>query len=122
MFIFNFLTFYLKIIAQIGLVRMCAFMLQTLSSSKEYSVKLNKPFVTHSSLPASIRLYAFNGTYADFLIIVSYFWKVTLEESTNCVSVYDAVYLLNDCFYTRKIINPLPFFDSYNLQYLSLLD
>ncbi|CAO3638685.1 unnamed protein product [Mucor hiemalis] len=56
-------------LSQIGLVRMCAFMLQTLSSSKEYSVKLNKPFVTHSSLPASIRLYAFNGTYADFLII-----------------------------------------------------
>ncbi|KAL9549615.1 hypothetical protein MBANPS3_005114 [Mucor bainieri] len=54
---------------QLGLVRMCAFMLQTLSSSKDYSAKLNKPFSTHSSLPSSIRLYAFNGTYADFLII-----------------------------------------------------
>lgn len=59
--------------AQIGLVRMCAFMLQTLSSNKEFSVKLNKLFVSHSSLPATIRLYAFNGTYADFLIIVSLF-------------------------------------------------
>lgn len=58
-------------IAQIGLVRMCAFMLQTLSSNKEFSTKLNTPFLTHSSLPASVRLYAFNGTYADFLIIVS---------------------------------------------------
>lgn len=56
-------------LSQIGLMRMCAFMLQTLSSSKEYSLKLNKPFATHSSLPASIRIYAFNGTYADFLII-----------------------------------------------------
>ncbi|KAL0139414.1 high-temperature-induced dauer-formation protein-domain-containing protein [Mucor lusitanicus] len=54
---------------QLGLVRMCAFMLQTLSSNKDYSAKLNKQFSTHSSLPSSIRLYAFNGTYADFLII-----------------------------------------------------
>ncbi|KAI8642448.1 high-temperature-induced dauer-formation protein-domain-containing protein [Parasitella parasitica] len=56
-------------IAQLGLVRMCAFILQTLSSNKEYSAKLNKSFSAHSSLPSSIRLYAFNGTYADFLII-----------------------------------------------------
>ncbi|CEG81964.1 hypothetical protein RMATCC62417_16099 [Rhizopus microsporus] len=56
-------------IAQLGLVRMCAFMLQTLSSNKGYCVKLNKQFSTHSSLPSIIRLYAFNGTYADFLII-----------------------------------------------------
>ncbi|CEP09657.1 hypothetical protein [Parasitella parasitica] len=54
---------------QLGLVRMCAFILQTMSSSKEYSCKLNKPFSAHSSLPSSIRLYAFNGTYGDFLII-----------------------------------------------------
>ncbi|KAI8058695.1 high-temperature-induced dauer-formation protein-domain-containing protein [Gilbertella persicaria] len=56
-------------ITQIGLVRMCTFILQTLSSNKEYCLKLNKTFTTHSSLPAVIRLYAFNGTYADFLII-----------------------------------------------------
>lgn len=53
---------------------MCAFMLQTLSSNKEYSARLNKTFTTHSSLPSSIRLYAFNGTYADFLIIVQYLY------------------------------------------------
>ncbi|KAI8967237.1 high-temperature-induced dauer-formation protein-domain-containing protein [Mycotypha africana] len=52
-----------------GLIRMCAFMLQTLSSNKEYSIKLNKPFTTHSYLPASVRIYAFNGSYADYLII-----------------------------------------------------
>ncbi|KAI8094726.1 high-temperature-induced dauer-formation protein-domain-containing protein [Thamnidium elegans] len=56
-------------LSQIGLVRMCAFMLQTLSSNKDFSAKLNTHFATHSSLPSSIRLYAFNGTYADFLII-----------------------------------------------------
>ncbi|KAI9272408.1 high-temperature-induced dauer-formation protein-domain-containing protein [Helicostylum pulchrum] len=56
-------------LSQIGLVRMCAFMLQTLSSNKDFSIKLNTHFATHSSLPSSIRLYAFNGTYADFLII-----------------------------------------------------
>ncbi|KAG1474750.1 hypothetical protein G6F56_000160 [Rhizopus delemar] len=55
--------------AQVGLVRMCAFMLQTLSSSKGYCTKLNQTFSNNSSLPSIVRLYAFNGTYADFLII-----------------------------------------------------
>lgn len=54
---------------------MCVFMLQTLSFNKEFSEKLNKPFTTHSSLPATIRLYAFHGTYGDFLIIVSFIYK-----------------------------------------------
>ncbi|KAI8997769.1 high-temperature-induced dauer-formation protein-domain-containing protein [Pilobolus umbonatus] len=78
-------------IAQIGLVRMCAFMLQTLSSSKEYSIKLNKQFITHSSLPASIRLYAFNGTYADFLII-SIFSTIATTHGTLS-SLYPALVL-----------------------------
>ncbi|ORZ03659.1 high-temperature-induced dauer-formation protein-domain-containing protein [Syncephalastrum racemosum] len=54
--------------AQVGLVRMCAFILQTLSSDRTFGVKLNRHFDGHSSLPASIRITAFHGTYADFLI------------------------------------------------------
>jgi hypothetical protein len=60
--------------AQIGLVRMSAFVLQTLSSDRAFGVKLNKPFDGHSSLPNSVRLPAFHGSYADFVIIVSRFW------------------------------------------------
>ncbi|CAO3591862.1 unnamed protein product [Absidia cylindrospora] len=56
-------------IAQVGVVRMCAFILQTLSSEREFGIKLNTTFTGHSSLPALARLPAFHGTYGDYLII-----------------------------------------------------
>ncbi|KAI7863832.1 high-temperature-induced dauer-formation protein-domain-containing protein [Spinellus fusiger] len=56
-------------VAQVGLVRMCTFILQTLSSDRAFGVKLSKPFVTQSYLPALIRIPASHGTYGDFLII-----------------------------------------------------
>lgn len=58
-------------IAQVGVVRMCAFILQTLSSEREFGIKLNTVFTGHSSLPALARLPAFHGTYGDYLVIVS---------------------------------------------------
>ncbi|PKS07941.1 hypothetical protein jhhlp_006553 [Lomentospora prolificans] len=51
-----------------GVVRMCAFLLQTLSVEKNFGVNLNKYFETQETLPPSIRIPGFNGTYADFLI------------------------------------------------------
>lgn len=57
-------------IAQVGLVRMCSFILQTLSSDRTFSVKLNKPFEGHASLPANSRIPNFQGSYADYLILV----------------------------------------------------
>ncbi|KAL0097800.1 high-temperature-induced dauer-formation protein-domain-containing protein [Phycomyces blakesleeanus] len=56
-------------VAQVGLVRMCTFILQTLSSDRTFGVKLNKQFVSQSYLPALIRIPASHGTYGDFLII-----------------------------------------------------
>ncbi|KAI8968903.1 high-temperature-induced dauer-formation protein-domain-containing protein [Mycotypha africana] len=55
--------------SQIGLVRMCAFILQELSSNQTFSVKLNEAFIGHASLPTSIRIPNFEGTYADYLIL-----------------------------------------------------
>ncbi|ORX63181.1 hypothetical protein DM01DRAFT_1331256 [Hesseltinella vesiculosa] len=55
-------------IAQVGVVRMCAFILQTLSSEREFGIQLNNPFTGHSALPALSRLPAFHGTYGDYLI------------------------------------------------------
>ena len=69
--------------AQVGLVRMCAFILQTLSSDRTFGVKLNRPFDGHSSLPAAVRIPAFHGTYADFLIIVS-----ETKEKENKHTIY----------------------------------
>lgn len=51
-----------------GIVRMCAFLLQTLSVETTFGVNLNKPFEGQHTLPVSIRINGFNGTYADFLI------------------------------------------------------
>lgn len=63
-------------IAQVGVVRMCAFILQTLSSERQFGIKLNNPFIGHSSLPPIARIPAFHGTYGDYLICVSLFISV----------------------------------------------
>ncbi|KAI9268708.1 high-temperature-induced dauer-formation protein-domain-containing protein, partial [Sporodiniella umbellata] len=55
--------------SQVGLVRMCAFMLQTLSSDKLFSLKINQPFEGHACLPASSRIPNFQGSYANYLIL-----------------------------------------------------
>lgn len=54
-----------------GVVRMCIFVLQTLSVEASFGTRLNKPFQGHESLPLAIRIPNFRGSYADFLIIVS---------------------------------------------------
>lgn len=56
--------------SQIGLVRMSAFLLQTLSAEKGFAASLNRPFEGHGSLPSSVRLSNFHGSYADFMITV----------------------------------------------------
>jgi hypothetical protein len=60
---------YRLILAQVGLVRMCSFILQTLSSDRTFSAKLNKSFEGHASLPVNSRLPNFQGSYADYLIL-----------------------------------------------------
>ena len=52
-----------------GVVRMCVFVLQTMSVEPAFGKNLNKTFEAQETLPASIRLPKFNGIYADFLII-----------------------------------------------------
>ncbi|KAI8098903.1 high-temperature-induced dauer-formation protein-domain-containing protein [Halteromyces radiatus] len=56
-------------ITQVGVVRMCAFILQTLSSEREFGIKLNTVFNGHSALPSIARLPAFHGTYGDYLVV-----------------------------------------------------
>jgi len=54
-----------------GVVRMCAFLLQTLSVEKNFGVNLNKIFKAQDTLPPAIRIVGFRGSYACFLIQVS---------------------------------------------------
>ncbi|KAL9089172.1 MAG: hypothetical protein Q9159_002643 [Coniocarpon cinnabarinum] len=56
-------------VAQQGIVRMCVFVLQTLSVEPTFGARLNKPFRGQDSLPTSIRIPNFRGSYADFLLI-----------------------------------------------------
>jgi hypothetical protein len=53
-----------------GLVRMCVFVLQTLSVEPNFGKNLNKTFEGQESLPPSIRIPNFHGTYADYVITV----------------------------------------------------
>jgi len=55
-----------------GLVRMCIFILQTLSVEPQFGKSLNKTFEQQETLPPSIRIPNFHGTYADFLITVRF--------------------------------------------------
>jgi hypothetical protein len=54
--------------AKQGIVRMCAFLLQTLSVEQNFGKHLNKHFTGQESLPPGIRINGFDGSYADFLL------------------------------------------------------
>ncbi|KPI35290.1 Ubp5-interacting protein [Cyphellophora attinorum] len=55
--------------SQQGLVRMCIFVLQTMSVEPAFGKNLNKKFENQETLPQSIRIPNFRSSYADFLII-----------------------------------------------------
>ena len=57
--------------AKQGMVRMCTFVLQTLSTEPNFGKQLNKSFENNNALPLTIRIPDFEGSHADFLIIVS---------------------------------------------------
>ncbi|KAL6879086.1 high-temperature-induced dauer-formation domain-containing protein [Trichoderma novae-zelandiae] len=72
-----------------GVVRMCAFLLQTLSVEVSFGSHLNKSFEGQESLPASIRIHGFRGTYADFLLHSIYILITTSQG--NFAPVYPAL-------------------------------
>ena len=65
-----------------GIVRMCVFVLQTLSVEENFGSSLNKKFERQETLPASIKIDRFNGTYGDFLISVCFSGK---DNTRRCV-------------------------------------
>ena len=62
-----------------GVVRMCVFVLQTLSTEENFGKGLNKKFDSQDTLPAVIRIENFSGTYGDFLIIVSIYQRANAQ-------------------------------------------
>jgi hypothetical protein len=70
-----------------GVVRMCVFILQTLSVEPNFGKSLNKRFEAQDTLPPSIRLQSFHGTYADFLIQVSRSYPWTKRNTDQAVDI-----------------------------------
>ncbi|KAJ5688916.1 hypothetical protein N7462_003308 [Penicillium macrosclerotiorum] len=52
-----------------GVVRLCIFILQTMSAEPNFGKSLNMKFEAQETLPPSIRLLKFRGSYADYLIM-----------------------------------------------------
>ncbi|TGO64401.1 hypothetical protein BCON_0007g00510 [Botryotinia convoluta] len=72
-----------------GVVRMCIFILQTLSVEPNFGKNLNKRFEAQDTLPPSIRLQSFNGTYADFLIQSIY--NIITTSQGKLTAIYPAL-------------------------------
>ncbi|KAK4156450.1 high-temperature-induced dauer-formation protein-domain-containing protein [Chaetomidium leptoderma] len=68
-----------------GVVRMCAFLLQTLSVEKNFGVNLNKSFEAQDTLPTAIRIAGFRGTYGDFLIQSIYVLITTSQGKLTAI-------------------------------------
>lgn len=73
-----------------GLVRMCVFVLQTLSVEPQFGKSLNKTFEGQESLPASIRIPNFHGTYADYVVTVRQMRCSSLHMLTSPVYLHIA--------------------------------
>ncbi|KFY51230.1 hypothetical protein V496_08889 [Pseudogymnoascus sp. VKM F-4515 (FW-2607)] len=71
--------------AKQGVVKMCAFLLQTLSVEPNFGTSLNKKFLAQDTLPASIRILSFNGSYSDFLIQSIYSIITTSQGKLSAV-------------------------------------
>ncbi|KAI1108106.1 high-temperature-induced dauer-formation protein-domain-containing protein [Nemania sp. NC0429] len=72
-----------------GVVRMCAFLLQTLSVEKNFGINLNQPFGAQDTLPAVIRIPSFKGTYGDFLIQSIY--NLITRSQGKLAAIYPAL-------------------------------
>jgi hypothetical protein len=68
-----------------GLVRTCIFVLQTMSVEPNFGKSLNKRFEGHDTLPKSIQIPNFHGSYADYLISAIYLLLTTTKGRLDAV-------------------------------------
>ena len=89
-----------------GLVRMCVFILQTMSVEPAFGENLNKKFDAQETLPPVIRLSSFRGTYADFLIISIH--TLITGSKGKLDAIYPALLAIinNIAPYTRHLSTP----------------
>ncbi|KAI2727865.1 hypothetical protein DTO012A7_6061 [Penicillium roqueforti] len=68
-----------------GVVRMCVFILQTMSAESTFAKSLNNSFEAQETLPQSIRLLKFRGSYADYLIMSIHTLMTTSKGNLDTV-------------------------------------
>ncbi|KAL3487729.1 high-temperature-induced dauer-formation protein-domain-containing protein [Aspergillus germanicus] len=71
--------------AKQGVVRMCIFILQTMSVEPNFGKSLNKTFEAQETLPQTIRIPGFKGTHGDFLLISIHTLITTSKGKLNAV-------------------------------------
>ncbi|KAJ9151582.1 High-temperature-induced dauer-formation protein [Coniochaeta hoffmannii] len=89
-----------------GVVRMCAFLLQTLSVEKNFGVNLNKPFIAQETLPPAIRIPGFHGSYADFLIQSIYNLITTSHGKLSAIYPALLAVINNIAAYLQRLSGP----------------
>jgi hypothetical protein len=91
-----------------GLIRMCVFILQTMSVESNFGKSLNKRFEGQETLPLSIRIQNFHGTYADYVITVCLSSFQKCLRGANCLSSLSTPCLLlervNSKLFTRRCL------------------
>ncbi|KAJ5381871.1 Nuclear pore complex component [Penicillium cataractarum] len=75
-----------------GVVRLCIFILQTMSAEPNFGKSLNMKFEAQETLPQSIRLLKFRGSYADYLIMSIQTLMTTSKG--NLDTVYPALLII----------------------------
>ncbi|KAL9012048.1 MAG: hypothetical protein Q9173_003158 [Seirophora scorigena] len=71
--------------ARQGVVRMCVFILQTLSTEPSFGKSLNRAFIGQETLPLDVRIPDFSGTYADFLLISIHTLMTTSKGKADAI-------------------------------------
>ncbi|KAL4883047.1 high-temperature-induced dauer-formation protein-domain-containing protein [Aspergillus karnatakaensis] len=71
--------------AKQGVVRMCIFILQTMSVEPTFGKSLNNKFEAQETLPQTVRIPGFKGSYADFLLISIHTLITTSKGKLNAV-------------------------------------
>ena len=74
-----------------GVVRMCAFVLQTLSTELDFGKRLNELYHNQDSLPGNVRIEEFEGTYADYTVVVSCYSRL---EVLKVLLTFQSIYIL----------------------------
>ncbi|KAJ6130765.1 hypothetical protein N7512_003545 [Penicillium capsulatum] len=75
-----------------GLVRMCVFILQTMSAEPTFGKSLNVKFEGQDTLPQVIRLLKFRGSYADFLIMSIH--SLIASSKGKLDTIYPALFMI----------------------------